>query len=276
MNELSRHVALKLSRAESQIKSVCESIVDWATSNPLKAEGRILDDHLGFELILSPFAEAPPQDNWGLTVGECAHNLRSALDNLAFALARSECDPPPKPGKLSFPIYADKADFHSKERQNLEQWPAGAADLIESLQPFQRIGGPGEGLPADDPLLLLHWLNIIDKHRVPPIALIAPKSMSPDLKVDFYTAEEASLNVPPNMTIWGGALVPGATLLKMTTVSPLKSASIDFQCVAAVCILRDGEPLPIIHLLNYLYDYTKGVVSRFDSFFPSGEEIQDK
>lgn len=267
MSELLRHVALKLSRAESQAQTLNASISDWSAKNPITADCRLRDDRLGYELVQNAFHEAPPLDYWGLSFGECIHNLRSALDNLAYALARVKRDPPLKPGKISFPIHTDKALFHSKERPNIEQWPLDAVRVLESLQPFQRDGRPGNGNPADDSLLLLHSLSITDKHRVPPITLIAPTELTHDVAVMFRTSEEASLNVPPDMEIWGDALVPGVTLIRLRTVSPIESVSGKYEGKAVVSIVRDGTPMPVGPLLIGLHGYTALVVSQFGAFF---------
>src|ERR1044072_7268686 len=194
MKDFTRSVDLKLARAGMQTKALANSIADWTSKNPIGAKCELRESRLGCRLVLENFVSVPPIDDWGLLLGGCVHNFRSALDNLAFALARIRSDPPQKPPRIAFPIFERKEEFESRGRSSIDQLPDEAAALIELIQPFQRDGSSKNGSPDLDPLVHLQWLNNTDKHRIPPIVLIAPKEISHSVQVEFGSEEDAAAN----------------------------------------------------------------------------------
>lgn len=267
MSELVRSVELKLNRAGTQVQLLSHSVATWIAANPISADCKLRDGRLGFQLIQKDFAVAPPLDEWGLLFGECVHNLRSALDNLAFALARVRRDPPEKPNRIAFPIYQNRAKFEKDGRGNIDQLPPAAAALIEKLQPFQRDGSPAFGIPERDALVLLQSLSNSDKHRVPSVVVLAPTDLSHNFSVAFYSDEDASANVPPDATIWAGPLHPGVVLMELRTNKPLASVSGAFEGHAIVAVQTPSEPAAVAPTLRVLHQYTTLVVSQFGTFF---------
>ena len=96
-----------------------------------------------------------------ILIGDCLFNLRSALDHLALALARTYT-----PGLTEkqtedsqFPIFADPANYAEKRTKAIGCGPA-AQDDIEKLQPYHTGNNPGCIRSWD-----IHNLNNIDKHR---------------------------------------------------------------------------------------------------------------
>ncbi len=267
LSELKRSVELKLSRAGQQAQALSASISSWGTQNPINADCTLLENRLGFRLILKEFQTPPPLDEWSLWLGECVHNLRSALDNLAFALARLRQDPPQRPNQIAFPIYEDRSKFQDRGCQNIDQLPRAAADLIEKLQPFQRDGSPTLGTPDRDALVLLQALNNTDKHRVPTLVLIAPSEITHEVGVTFYSDQDASVNVPPDTTVWAGPLSPGVVLLEWRTTKPIASVTGGVTAKAIVAIQRNEISLPVGTTLRALHGYTMLVVSQFNQFF---------
>lgn len=267
MSALVRSVELKLNRASMQVQLLSQAISMWVASNPITAECKLRDGRLGFQLIQKDFAVAPPLDEWSLQFGECVHNLRSALDNLAFALARVRRDPPEKPNRIAFPIYQERAKFEKDGRGNIDQLPPAAAELIEKLQPFQRNGSPEFGTPERDALVLLQSLSNADKHRVPSVVVLAPTDLCHNVSALFYSDEDASANVPPDATVWAGPLHPGAVLMELRTNRPLASVSGAFEGRAIVAIQTPSEPAAVAPTLQALHQYTTLVALQFGPFF---------
>jgi hypothetical protein len=267
MSDLVRSVELKLNRAADLLQVLSRSVSKWVAGNPITAECKLRDGRLGFRLIQKEFATPAPLDEWGLLFGESVHNLRSALDNLSFALARLRRDPPERPNRISFPIYQDKLQFEKTGRNNIDQLPDAAADLIERLQPFQRDGSPALGTPDRDALVLLQAFSNADKHRVPSVVLIAPTNIAHSVSAVFHSNEEAAENVPPDTTVWAGPLQPGAVLLEWRTNKPIASVSGGFEGQAIVAIQQVPEPLAITPTLQALHQYTALVASQFSQFF---------
>jgi hypothetical protein len=110
----------------------------------------------------------PPPIEWGVVVGEIAHDLRSALDGIVWQLViLNGTDPSTLRGrKPQFPIFLikeaesrpcymrdGKPRIHGRITDKQEA-------LIEWLQPYNRPN------PNGDALWLLHELNNADKHRL--------------------------------------------------------------------------------------------------------------
>jgi hypothetical protein len=267
MNDLIRSVDLKLARADSQVRTLADQISAWTSRNPITARVELRDQRLGFRLILQDFAETAPIDDWGLLIGECVHNLRSALDNLAFALARLRRDPPRNPGAIAFPIYQDRSQFKKHGLGKLDQMPAEAASLIERLQPFQRDMPEVEGTPDTDALVLLQGLNNADKHRVPSVVFVAPVEIGTSCAVKFSSDEDAAANVPPDVTVSLDPLQTGLVLVEHKTTRPIESVSANSQCKAVVFLETKQQRSHVAKTLNELSYYTALVVSHFRDFF---------
>src|SRR5207244_11015007 len=108
-----------------------------------------------------------PPDRLLMLIGDVLHNLRSALDHLAWSLAGLNANK-----RTEFPIFLDRREFSAVDShgipkrgsglEKMHDMPAPAQTAIESLQPYQRV----HGLPEEsEPLWLLHQLSIEDKHH---------------------------------------------------------------------------------------------------------------
>lgn len=261
------NIESKIKRAEKHIQSLSKEIPTWSAKNPVKADCVINDGQLGFKLILKNFEEPSSLSNWALSTGECIHNLRSSLDNLAYALARIKQDPPAKPRAIKFPIYQDEVQFNKQSKSTLEQLTNQASDLITKIQPFQRNNVNVEGKPENDPLVILNWLSNIDKHQIPIIIHLPPNSIAHSASVEYYSDEEASLNVPPDVSVWVGKLMPKTVLMEYRSKHPIKRVEGDFNFVTTVSLDIKGTLIPLLDILHHLTSYTTLVFNQFRSHF---------
>lgn len=267
MNELWRSVILKIERAEAQSILLAKSIEEWSVRNTFETEISLRPGRLGMKVVLKEFRESPPFDEWALIFGECIHNLRSSLDNLAFGLARLKKDPPSQPKTIAFPIFKDKEDFERNGRRSLKQLPEDASNLIERLQPFQRDGSEQFGRPEDDFLLKLQLFNNLDKHQVPSMTLVAPSGMELSIHAEFYSDDHTNENVPPNVHVWSGPLSPGAVLVEYITTQPIKSGNLDIKGGGIVSVSGLEAPVPVALTLVAIQQYVHLVASQFHPFF---------
>lgn len=219
----------KVMRADRHGRELAESIAAWTVSSEVRHRGEYSDERRRFRIIVEDFNPAPDFTQWGLLVGDCAHNLRSALDNLAFALARLERDPPRDPRGVTFPIYVDEDAFDREGRSRIKQLPPAAANIITALQPFQPETPIAGVVRAADLLLALHRLNNADKHQIPRIVLLAPTEIAFNVTVAFFTDEAAAANVPPDMTIWADPVGPGVVLLEQRAKDPIKEVTLNLS-----------------------------------------------
>jgi hypothetical protein len=267
MEDLMWSVDAKLARASTQVAGLLQSVTAWTTANAISARCELREGRLGYRLILEGYPTSPPLIEWGLITGECVHNLRSALDNLAYALARLHRDPPGRPKDVAFPIYREKKKFDDKGKKNVAQIPKQAAAVLERIQPFQRDGSLQEGRAENDPLLMLQSLNNTDKHRVPSVVLLAPASLSHVHEIEFRNDDEAAANAPPDFTVWTGPLKPSVVLVEMRTKHPVASVKGRSDIHAVVALETDDGPRPLDQVLKPLLVYSGMIVDQFRAFF---------
>ncbi|NMY95644.1 hypothetical protein [Pseudomonas proteolytica] len=267
MKEFRRSVELKLARSHQQIHALAESIAAWVENNPLGADLRWSEGKMGYQLVQREYVNPPPLDDWGLALGECVHNIRSALDNLAYALARLASDPPLNPGRISFPIFQDAQQFKTSGVRSINQLPKKAAQLIEMLQPFQRDGSAQFGRPEQDPLVHLQELNNFDKHRIPSVIVFVPQEVKVKFSVQFEVEADALKNVPPDVTCWTGPLAAGVILLEQRTNAPIISVDWEFETKANIGISASDGTAPAIEILVWLHNHAGLVASQFDELF---------
>lgn len=120
-----------------------------------------VDAHVASFVVL----HAPPA-RLGAIAGDCLHNLRSALDLLAWELANEHwmTEPESRPKKfhdVRFPIASwDKTEASFEKQSALRHFDAQAREKILEFQQFQMADRGYE------PLVVLGMLSNIDKHRL--------------------------------------------------------------------------------------------------------------
>jgi hypothetical protein len=106
--------------------------------------------------------------DWGVKIGEIAHNLHSALDHFIWQAVFHETGKPPTNIKLAFPIYLSRVGFEKNAAPKTKGLSAATRALIQEVQPFVT------GKNAEDPLWHLHQLSIHDKHHSVSFAATIP------------------------------------------------------------------------------------------------------
>jgi hypothetical protein len=107
----------------------------------------------------------PPK--WGAIVGDCVHNLRSALDHIVWELSGGTGH---APHHAEFPVFKEEAEYLKRTPKGDPARGGGlwkiegineraARTAIYKLQPFQRAD------PLRHPLWVVHELDRLDKHR---------------------------------------------------------------------------------------------------------------
>lgn len=93
----------------------------------------------------------------GITAaGDIVHNLRSALDHLAYQLVLVGSPGIEPSRRIEFPIAKDLATYKAEKARKVEGMRADAIAAIDSLKPYK------DGNPH---LWRIHELDNIDKHR---------------------------------------------------------------------------------------------------------------
>jgi hypothetical protein len=162
---------LKLDRALEHLESIEAQERTWRQSKPCRVWTEP-DIQSGGKLVWAEVLKPPPI-TLAPVVGDCLHNLRSALDNLAYELAVAHKGPKMSKSvadKSAFPIFRSKAGFDDKGKPMIRGVHPDAKTVIERLQPYNQGNQPGKV----STLWVLSVLSNSDKHRLPHLAAAAP------------------------------------------------------------------------------------------------------
>jgi hypothetical protein len=150
-----------------------------------------------YNLIVVEVWKAPVL-RWGVMIGEIVHNLRSALDHLAYQLVLTgECGqtlPRQRWRNIYFPICDRKSDFRGQLAEKLPGVGLRQLALIEREQPYKTYY-----VIDRSPLRRLRILSNTDKHRVVTPLLFAVREPLPHIRVpDTHKL----LRVVWSVTLW--------------------------------------------------------------------------
>jgi hypothetical protein len=167
----------KADRAEVQMQAFEFVWSMFRESNPYPSWVEV-DEQTGWHHVWFDFSTpAPP--SIPVIVGEFVHDLRSALDHLAWReaverIGAAEAEKLAR--KITFPLAKESAEFDTAQTRAYVSKDAWT--IMERHQPYKR--GKGKGPKS---LGLLHWFSRIDKHRTVQIAsvlLLPQRGMPPD------------------------------------------------------------------------------------------------
>jgi len=143
---------LKVERAKHHISDLRAKRAAFIGSNTYTGTPRFNPATNRTQFVLRDVPAIDPEIP--LLLGDAAHNLRTALDHLAYELARSVRVSDPKD---YFPISRDEDVYKVESPRKTRGLPKEAKDFIDGIGPY---GG------HDDLLWGLHELDIIDKHHL--------------------------------------------------------------------------------------------------------------
>ncbi len=113
-------------------------------------------------------------DRCSLILGDTVHNLRSALDRLAYRLALLHTGGNiRKPKSIQFPICDSIEAFYSAKDRWLSEIAPDHVAIMERFQGYHRVDGSHAIGSNIHPLSKLRELVNVDKHRL-PIKLVIP------------------------------------------------------------------------------------------------------
>jgi hypothetical protein len=168
------HHQRRLDRALYHLENLEEILDAWLDENPYKTWSEPDADSTKKLLWVEVVKPPPSAEELSPIIGDCIHNLRSALDNLAFelALAHTGASLSSKiEGDSGFPIL--RIEDSAKLDKMLKGVHPDAKAIIEGLQPYNRWKRA-----TNDPLWLLNKLDVEDKHRLPHVTLLGTASLS--------------------------------------------------------------------------------------------------
>lgn len=148
-------IGLKLERADRHLAEFENAFGAYYARRPMHLDG-YFDEPQSQWVATVRVTEAPPAA-FGPIIGDIAHNLRSALDQLTWQLALLRTATPYK--RTQFPIFTDPDNYAKDGTRLLQSLEPEHAGFIERLQPYH------EDDPTETLLYGLNVLSNVDKHR---------------------------------------------------------------------------------------------------------------
>jgi hypothetical protein len=240
----SRGIFAKLERAEEDIQQLNAEITVFLKYRPGAPVGDDRNEAVHKFIDFYERREVPPR--FAVIAGEVAHNLRSALDYIAWALS-VEAYRGTHGGAIAFPILSEKPASAAEFRRVFSLKIEGvgsreARDLIERCQPYNARD------PLNNPLLIVHDLNRIDKHRA--LTIVNP-------------AWEGVATLP--LSIFGGLTIsPGDDVNeKFARIAAAKKAQLHFTPAIVFEHFGGERNVPVGPALTLLLNGVRDVVRRF-------------
>jgi hypothetical protein len=174
MSRAPESVYLKLARAQEHLRAINVAIDKFREVDAYTITFEPNSDRRQVAIKLVILRNLPPE--WAIIIGDCIHNLRGALDHLAFALPRATGTDPRWEDWSQFPICDAPRGFGNVIGRCLCGVDALAIEGVERSQPyFGRDGPEGHGL------WYLRNLSNLDKHRLSPVVWSLPASGSVEI-----------------------------------------------------------------------------------------------
>jgi hypothetical protein len=244
---------LKVNWARKHLKTLKDAERGWLHVNT-DAIWEELDPQTGDTVIYTE--PRPIPDGIGLIASDCIHSLRSALDQLVYALAWKHTAGPMRHATVTnseFPIYGPRAPYASESAKRIGAIHPDAQAVIQRLQPHLRVN-----TYASDELWILDQLWNIDKHRRLPF-MAAAVDISTVIGRGSGTIEMHTLTVSG-----GGPISRKTELMRWDRVGPNHTVdmkrSFDREIALGKGTPAPGEP--IVPLLTRLADYVEDDVLR--------------
>lgn len=249
-----RGVELRLERASEHIDALKHESRMFQMELPQPYGHHIPEQAIDGVYIARAKIFRPPPIRLGILAIDGAHNLRAALDMIAWELALKGENPPPSDDKsVAFPICTNLGAWESNSTERmLRRISADAVTVIDSFQPYHR---PNE--------LPLHWLALIQaldnwgKHKT-----------IPDL-MSFHISRMQIVSNFEIVSFTGGAFKDNDEICRIRRIEPILDPDEHFRALMMchVGFSKDGpgEGFPI-EFLHKAYEFIR------DAVLPAFEE----
>jgi hypothetical protein len=248
-------VDAKMIRAHENIEALNREINDWFATIKIKMYLKSAPDQLWPWLVIHATDYIPPI-RLSILVGECVHNMRSALDNLVCGLARTvntrcECK------KTAFPFRENQADWNAHVQFDLEGVPKPAKKIIKHLQRWLDTTSP-------NPLVILNKLSNSDKHRVCNFTL--PHNRKAIFLI--HCTNGMILNVPADKPLYLGDVQTFTLQLDKALIEPSARVQASGTLVLTFQEESEWDDSPVIQVLQNCFDHIeKKVIAPLKPFF---------
>ena len=255
---------LKLQRAAHHLADLEAEAIKWGKSDHHSVFHENDPDGGPNDYRVRVITDPIPPDPFAVLIGDVLHNLRGAIDHLAFTLMRHYTHSPSEEMMKGsqFPIFGDELrkgvaalekDRSGDFTRMIGGIAPGAQTIIKSLQPYRR----GDQY-ASHPLWILQELSNIDKHRLLLVSSVANaySMVHPDT-FQYYQFSNV-------INVYDVLIEPEAVVLRYSAVliDPSHKMDVKFDPVLKI-VFGDGSTVKgkgILETLAAIHDYIVGDV----------------
>lgn len=215
----------KRNRAEAHLKALERLINDFLDGNP-------------YPLVVDPYPEQGrylvkimepkplPARDIALIIGDCVHNMRCALDYIAWEFAGADS----ADRDTMFPLFADREKYKGHGMRRIKKLPESARTLIERMQPYNAAADPKQTA-----LWAIDHLDAADKHKL----LTVTVPITGKLLVRF---RDGVKGVKARVEIHDPSFLEHDTVIAKVTLSPpTPQMKLELQFTPQIAFGDDGE-----------------------------------
>lgn len=213
---------LKLDRAYEHMEALNRAMQGFLWRGPYELWKNI-DRQTNDYVVYMRIRDDPPI-KWSIIIGEICHNLRSALDHLAWQLVKANGNKPNR--NTGFPIFSDDPFADNASEKTLERWERMTrgmhTDDIAILKGFQPYNTGDQA----NPLFMLNSLSNRDKHR----EMHFTQNVARYTKVEFTDMRD--LELEPLMEPYRGTFEDGTVVLqyRVTPTGDNPHVQVEAEC----------------------------------------------
>ena len=226
-------VRAKIDRAEHHLRDIDAALKLLIGCDPTANQPVIFDYESDGKEVIVRLTECKPIDQaLPLMIGDCLHNLRSALDHLVYQLALKNGAPSVSADKTFFPIYLTKSQFDDRVEKNVKPFISSAALAeIEQCQPYSAYD-----VPAEADIWILNRLDIFDKHRL--LVLAGQKCAATEFTVTVVATGEQRHEIIPEPK-WK-PVEDGSEIIRFRFANPPGQMRVQIKLVTAIQFIKTG------------------------------------
>lgn len=255
----------KVDGAFEDFERLKAGVADFLNGNPYGVEVEY-DRDTGWHTAYARIREEPPLP-LSVILGEIAHDVRSAMDHIAWELAREHLDRQPAEGEahsISFPAALSESAFLSNRTVH-NFMSERAKTTVAGLQPYSRPH-PLHG-PSANALAVITDVWNTDKHRTLHLAFA-----SVDMGAVKFVWRGSAANYPTKESL----VEPGQPLEHNTPIARIRFAygnaqakvHVDPQPTAEIAFETTEWSVRLEELTDYLW-YFREAVEQFKDFLPT-------
>lgn len=234
----------KLARAEKLINELRRENLNFFKKGDFKSE-IVRNPETGRQQLVATKVQTPPVSH-SLIVGDILYNLRSCLDHLVHQLIVANTGAQPTYRTYEFPIFVTESQFNKNVHRLLHDVSPDGVERVKQVQPFTFER------PKDTSLYNLNEMGLVDKHRLPLLAVIRGR-------VSAMTAEDENTEM---MWFGGGYddLVEAGSVLATFDARVPDSMKLN-AIVAFDMALADGpHELPAVRMMEMMWRVVRQIL----------------